>query len=162
MISLTGIGFTALTAALAPCEVRCPCAVPPAPWNTAAYLVPRARNEAAIVVTGRIVRADTLVRDTVFAARNYVRTRPKTIRYTFVVSGSWKGTPPDTVWVTDDGVHTSCGAYVEVNVDYLMYLRRNRGAAGPQEYSIDSCTRRLRLAQAGEDLDLLGAPEPRP
>jgi hypothetical protein len=156
VISLTGIGFTVLTAVLAPCEVRCPCAVPPAPWNTAAYLVPRALNQADAVFAGRVIRADTLVRDTLFVARDRAATRPRVIRYTFRVSRSWKGEPGDKVRVTDRNVWTTCDHEFEVGAKYLVYLDRDMLTNQPGEYATHGCDRAPRLHLAVADLRILG------
>ncbi len=111
-----------------------------------------ALNGAFAVFTGEVIAIDR--------AFNPDRTRVK-----FRVEQSWKGTRHSTISVFTSGSDAiallregiTCGYRFTVGERYLVYSFRKRNHSGLSYVS--DCSRTRRLAEAEEDLALLGQPE---
>lgn len=77
-----------------------------------------------------------------------------TVLVTFDVAQVWKGANVTPQVVRAEGARSMCGVHFEARRDYLVYASMQGGNLNTQ-----ICTRTALLADAGQDVAALGAPQ---
>jgi hypothetical protein len=148
----------ALSGPVQPCAALCLCELRVAghPEPTVEMRVQRARDAAAAVFSGRVVRIDTLTRRPFTGgdpSPDVRRGLPASVRFHFAVQAAWKGDVLDTASVVVNEVYSSCGRWFEVGEGYVIYASGAKGGL-----TAGACTRTVPMSMAEEDLQLLGPP----
>lgn len=129
-----------LSLATAPAAHACSCPLPPPPGE--------AMESAEEVFRGEVLDI----------------TRPDyggDVTVQFAVSEAWKGVDHQEIEIATPPSSASCGFAFEVGQEYLVYTYeyQKSGDSGP-ETGTGLCHRTAALADAGEDLDVLGEGSP--
>lgn len=131
LVSLVLAGTISL--ATAPNAHACSCVVPPPPQE--------ALEMSEEVFSGEVVEISEI---------------PGGVSVGFSVSEEWKGVDQREIEVATSGGEASCGFSFEVGGEYLVYTSENTSSPGPDTRT-GLCSRTADLANAGKDLDALGA-----
>ena len=154
--------FHAVVVALMLCDnvaVACSCRGVPS--------VEEARASAEWVIVGRIVLADEPApRPLSMTDTTTVVWSSDMIRYAVVPLEGWKGPKADTLIIFSARSSASCGFGMSLNGEYLLYVNSYPEALAGREWAggkptgptwtVGSCDRNKRLADAAADIRALG------
>lgn len=118
----------------------CSCIMPPPP--------DQALNEANAVFSGEVIE--------ITDNRNLINGNGRTV--IFKVDENWKGIENGEVAITTGNNEADCGFPFEVGQSYLVYASKN-GMYDSNSLSTTICNRTVQLANANEDLNVLGKGE---
>jgi hypothetical protein len=126
---------------------------------------------AEIIVQGFVVEAEAPEpsEEDIAGRRDYVFSSGDMLRYKVIVTKTWKGTVPDTVFVYSERGESECGYRFELGAEYLIYCRLYPGPgenppqgerdwAGAPKFPVITtglCSGTERLADTAEDLEYL-------